>query len=81
MYVEVVEDDSVTVTVGNRVLIVNEDGNVRFCRSRIRKFNGHWGGFGMSFNSLLNLNPNLVPLGMAKDIAAEYNGRLYDSGN
>ena len=59
IYVEVVEDDSVTVTVGNRVLIVNEDGNVKFCRSAKRKFNGHWGGFGMSLNGYVNQNRNM----------------------
>jgi len=59
IYVEVVEDDSVTVTVGNRVLIVNEDGNVRLCRSQRIRFNGHWGGFAMSINGYVNQKHNM----------------------
>jgi hypothetical protein len=84
VYVEVVEDDSVMVTVGNRVLIVNEDGDVRFRHHKNRKFNGHWGGFGLSINGYVNDNYNMdfpreleyLDLRMEKSIGVYFN--LYE---
>jgi hypothetical protein len=84
VYVEVVEDDSVRVTVGNRVLIVNEDGDVKFCRHKKRKFNGHWGGFGLSINGFVNDDYNMdfpreeeyLDLRMEKSIGVYFN--LYE---
>jgi hypothetical protein len=46
--------DSVKIRVGNRELHVDENGNVRFCRSKIKKFNGHWAGFEMGLNGYVN---------------------------
>jgi len=53
--VEVYEGpDSVKIRVGNRELHVDEDGNVKFCRNKINKFNGHWAGFGMGINGYVD---------------------------
>ncbi len=50
----VVTDDSVRVNIGQRDLVVTDDG-VRFeKRDKKPKFNGHWAGFGLSVNGLLN---------------------------
>ncbi|MEA3479166.1 MAG: DUF2807 domain-containing protein [Bacteroidota bacterium] len=81
VYVEVVEDDSVTITVGNRVLIVNEDGNVKIKHRKKRKFNGHWGGFGLSINGYVNKDFNMqfpkedeyMDLRMEKSIGVYFN--------
>ena len=46
--------DSVKIRVGNRELHVDENGNVRFNRSKIKKFNGHWAGFEMGLNGYVD---------------------------
>jgi hypothetical protein len=80
--VEVYEgDDSVRVIVGDRELRVDEDGNVRFRRSKVPKFNGHWAGFEMGFNGYLNTDWNqsfpkeyeYLDLRMTKSIAVNVN--------
>ena len=84
VYVEVVEDDSVMVTIGNRILIVNEDGDVKFRHHKKRKFNGHWGGFGLSLNGYVNDDYNMdfakeqeyLDLRMEKSIGVYFN--LYE---
>jgi len=58
--VEVYEgDDSVKVIIGNRVLHVDEDGNVKLRRCRVNKFNGHWAGFEMGINGYVNSDFNM----------------------
>ena len=58
--VEVYEgDDSVKVIIGNRVLHVDEDGNVKLKRCRVNKFNGHWAGFEMGINGYVNPDFNM----------------------
>lgn len=53
--IEVYEgDDSVKIRVGNRVLHVDENGNVEFRRAKKRKFNGHWAGFEMGLNGYVD---------------------------
>ncbi len=44
------DDDSVKVVIGNRQLIVDDNGNVKLGRCRKNKFNGHWAGFEMGIN-------------------------------
>jgi len=51
--VEVIDDDSTKVSIGNRRLIVSDDGNVRWCKIKLRKFNGHWAGFELGVNGYL----------------------------
>ncbi|MCF6171420.1 MAG: DUF2807 domain-containing protein [Bacteroidales bacterium] len=50
LHVEVVEGDTTKVTVGSHTLIVDDDGNVKWERSRKPRFNGHWGGFELGIN-------------------------------
>ena len=47
--VEVVEGDTTKVSVGNHMIIIDDDGNVKY-RRRNKRFNGHWGGFEMGIN-------------------------------
>ncbi len=50
----IVTDDSVRVNIGQHDLIVSDDG-VKFEKhDKKPKFNGHWAGFGLSVNGLLN---------------------------
>jgi len=50
----IVTDDSVRVNIGQRDIVINDDG-VKIQKSNCRpKFNGHWAGFGLSVNGLLN---------------------------
>jgi len=51
--VEVIDDDSTRITIGNRRLTVNENGNVKWCKVRLRKFNGHWAGVELGVNGYL----------------------------
>ena len=80
--VEVYEgDDSVRVVVGDRELRVDEDGNVRFRRNKVPKFNGHWAGFEMGLNGYLNSDWNqsfpkdyeYMDLRMTKSLAVNVN--------
>ena len=63
--VEVVEGDSTKVTVGNRTLIVDDCGNVKWRKSYKQKFNGHWGGFDLGINGYVDKDFNI-------DVPAEY---------
>ncbi len=77
----VVTDDSVRVSIGQRDLIVTDDG-VRFEKHNKRpKFNGHWAGFELGVNGLLNkdmvidypTNYPFMDLNYAKSIAVNIN--------
>ncbi len=79
--VQVLDDDSVKVSIGRHQIIVDEDGNVDF-RRRVRKsFNGHWGGFGLGINGYVNSDLNMdfpqeygyMDLYMAKSISVNLN--------
>jgi len=59
IYVEVIDEDSTKVTIGNRRLIVSEDGNVRWCKVKRRKFNGHWAGVEIGINGFLTKDFNM----------------------
>lgn len=80
--VEVYEgDDSVRVIIGDRELRVDDDGNVRFRRNKVPKFNGHWAGFDMGLNGYLNTDWNqsfpkdyeYMDLRMTKSVAVYVN--------
>lgn len=62
--VQVIEDDSTTVSIGNSDLVVDEDGNVKFRREKKQKFDGHWAGFGLGINGYLNKDREI---GVPKD--------------
>ncbi len=59
IYVEVIEDDSTKITIGNRRLVVTDDGNVKWCKVKKRKFNGHWAGFELGVNGYLTKDFNM----------------------
>jgi hypothetical protein len=47
-------DDTVRVNIGQHDIVINDDG-VKITKSDSKpKFNGHWAGFGLSVNGLLN---------------------------
>lgn len=48
--VEVIEGDTTLVTVGSHTLIVTDEGDVKWKRSKKRRFNGHWGGVELGIN-------------------------------
>lgn len=48
------------VQVGKHSLVVDDDGNVRWRRNnRYSHFDGHWGGFDLSFNGYVNKDMNM----------------------
>ncbi len=57
--VEVIDNDTTKITIGNRRLIVSEDGNVKWCKVKLRKFNGHWAGFELGINGYLTKDFNM----------------------
>lgn len=63
--VEVTDGDSTKIAIGNRSLVVDEDGNVEFKRNKINKFKGHWAGFEMGVNGYVDKDFN-------NDVPAEY---------
>jgi hypothetical protein len=50
----VVTDDSVRVNIGQRDIVIDDDGVKIKKHAKNPKFNGHWAGFGLSVNGLLN---------------------------
>jgi hypothetical protein len=74
-------DDSVKVIVGDREIHVDEDGNVRYWRSKKPRFNGHWAGFDMGLNGFVNSDFNqsfpkkyeYLDLRMTKSVAVHIN--------
>lgn len=52
-------DDSVKVKVGNRVIIIDEDGDIKTRRYKENKFNGHWAGFDIGFNGYVTPDLNM----------------------
>jgi hypothetical protein len=80
--IEVTEnDDTVKVRVGNRVIIVDDNGNVVTKRYKTRKFNGHWAGFDIGLNGYVNPDFNMnfgkeyeyLDLRMEKSVAVNLN--------
>jgi len=57
--VDVNENDTVRVIVGNNEILVDDDGHVSFNKNRKHKFNGHWGGFAMGVNGYVNSDGRL----------------------
>ncbi len=90
------EDEGMsTIKLGRQKLIVDDEGNVRLKKERYNKsFEGHWGGFDMSFNGYLNSDGSMsfsgadryLDLYMPKSIGVhlniyEQNVRLSSSGH
>lgn len=51
--------DTVTIRAGNRLVIINEDGDVKYKKSKKHKFNGHWAGFDIGLNGYVNGDYNM----------------------
>jgi hypothetical protein len=80
--VEITEgDDSVKVKVGNRIIIIDDDGEVRTRHCHEPKFNGHWAGVDLGFNGYVNKDFNMnfpkeyeyLDLRMEKSVAVNLN--------
>lgn len=86
--IQVVEGDSIRVNVGGTGITLDEDGKVKLKKNKKQRFNGHWGGFELGINGLLNnengmdllgpdkLNPGYAFLGdlnLAKSINVKLN--------
>jgi hypothetical protein len=60
MDIEVKEGpDTVRIRAGNRMIIVDEDGEVEYKRCKKYKFNGHWAGFDIGLNGYVNSDYNM----------------------
>jgi len=82
--VEVIENDSTKITIGNRRLTVNDDGNVKWCKIKLRKFNGHWAGveLGMNFYVTKDFNMKFRPedeyMDLRMEKSAQFNLNIYE---
>lgn len=82
--VEVVENDSTKVTVGNRQVIVDDNGNVKWCKIKKRKFNGHWAGVELGMNGYLtkdfdmNFSPEDEYMDLRMEKSMQFNLNLYE---
>ncbi len=50
IHVEVIDGDTTKVTLGRHTLIVDDNGDVKWKRTKPVKFNGHWGGVDLGIN-------------------------------
>ncbi len=53
IHLEVVDGDTTKVSLGGHVLIVDDNGNVKWKRTKPVKFNGHWAGVDLGINGYL----------------------------
>jgi hypothetical protein len=57
--IEVIDGDSTSVKIGSRSITVDEDGNVKVCKEKKLKFNGHWAGVELGVNGWLTPDFNM----------------------
>ncbi len=82
--VEVIDNDSTKITIGNRRLTVSDDGNVRWCKIKLRKFNGHWAGFELGVNGYLtkdfdmNFRPEDEYMDLRMEKSIQVNMNIYE---
>ncbi|HSG68131.1 MAG TPA: head GIN domain-containing protein [Bacteroidales bacterium] len=82
--VEVIDDDSTRITIGNRKLTVDDDGNVKWCKVKLRKFNGHWAGVEIGVNGFLTkdfdmkFRPEDEYMDLRMEKSAQVNLNLYE---
>ena len=69
----VVTDDSVRVNIGQRDIVIDDDGVKIKTHNRNPKFNGHWAGFGLSVNGLLNQDRQMTYPAGAQYLDLDYN--------
>ena len=48
--IEVVDSDTTRVTIGRHMIIVDDDGNLKYEKCKVKRFNGHWGGVELGIN-------------------------------
>lgn len=73
--------DSVKVKVGNRIIVIDDDGEIKTRHCHEPKFNGHWAGVDIGFNGYVNKDFNMnfpkeyeyLDLRMEKSIAVNLN--------
>ncbi len=53
IHVEIIDGDTTKVTLGGHTLIVNDNGDIKWKRTKPLKFNGHWGGVDIGINGYL----------------------------
>ncbi|UBM61835.1 DUF2807 domain-containing protein [Candidatus Sulfidibacterium hydrothermale] len=58
IHVEVVDGDTTKVTLGSHTLVVDDNGNIKWIRTKPVKFNGHWGGVDLGINGYLTPSMN-----------------------
>lgn len=54
--VHVNDDDATSVAIGRHNLEIDDHGNVKFRKHKREDFDGHWGGFDLGINGLLNVD-------------------------
>ncbi|HPR57064.1 MAG TPA: DUF2807 domain-containing protein [Bacteroidales bacterium] len=60
IHLEVIDDDTTKVILGNTSLTVDDDGNVSLKKVKRKKFNGHWVGFDLGINGFTDNNFDLT---------------------
>ncbi len=50
LHLEVVDGDTTKISVGSHTLVVDDNGDVKWRRTKPVKFNGHWAGVDMGIN-------------------------------
>jgi hypothetical protein len=51
-------EDTIRVKAGNHIIIVDDEGDVKYEKCKKYKFNGHWAGFDLGFAGYVNGNFN-----------------------
>lgn len=64
--IEVIDGDTTIVRLGGARLEVDDDGNVKYSNKKKHRFDGHWGGFDIGVNGLVDED-------YKRDMPAEYN--------
>ncbi|MBP6977274.1 MAG: DUF2807 domain-containing protein [Bacteroidales bacterium] len=52
--VDVREDDTVRITLGDRELVISDDGHVELLKEEKERFRGHWGGLHLGINGYVD---------------------------
>lgn len=82
--IEVIEDDSTRIILGNRKITVDDHGNVKWCKVKKRKFNGHWAGVELGINGYMtkdydmNFKPEDEYLDLRMEKSMQVNVNIYE---
>ena len=81
--VEVIDGDTTKISIGNHMLIVDDEGNVKYRRNN-KRFNGHWGGFELGINGYVtpqlntSWNPEYDYLNLRYEKSTAVNLNIYE---